>query len=89
MPTSLRSAPALGNHKLGPEEARQIRWARRLQELTSWVLRDQGSPEVHLSQYRPSQDPVGIAAFERSQSGISTAEQFAWENASGGISCMA
>ncbi|MDE0115679.1 MAG: XRE family transcriptional regulator [bacterium] len=82
MPTSLRSAPALGNHKLGPEEARQIRWARRLQELTSWVLRDQGSPEVHLSQYRPSQDPVGIAAFERSQSGISTAEQFAWENAS-------
>ncbi len=82
MPTSLRSAPALGNHKLGPEEARQIRWARRLQELTSWVLRDQSSPIVDLSQYRPSQDPVSIAAFERSQSGISTDEQLAWANAS-------
>ena len=82
MPTSLRSAPAIGNHKLGPEEARQIRWARRLQELTSWVLRDQGSPEVRLSQYRPSQDPVGMADAERLQSGISTGEQLAWTSAS-------
>lgn len=82
MPTSLRSAPALGNHKLGPEEARQIRWARRLQELTSWVLKDGGSPEVQLGRYRPSQDPVGVAAVERSQSGISTEEQLAWTSVS-------
>lgn len=82
MPTSLRSAPALGSHKLGPEEARQIRWARRLQELTSWVLRDGGSSEVRLGQFRPSQDPVEVAAVERSQSGISTAEQLAWRSAS-------
>ena len=27
MPTTLRSAPALAGHKLGPDEARQIRWA--------------------------------------------------------------
>ena len=82
MPTSLRSAPALGNHKLGPEEARQIRWARRLQGLASWVLRDRGSPEVRLGRYRPSQDPVGVASVERSQSGIPAAEQLAWANAS-------
>ncbi|MCQ3804409.1 MAG: XRE family transcriptional regulator [bacterium] len=82
MPTSLRSAPALGNHKLGPKEARQIRWARRLQELTSWVLRDEGSPEVRLSQYRTSRDPVEIAMFERKQSAVSTAEQLGWRSAS-------
>ena len=81
MPISLRSAPALGKHKIGPEEARQIRWARRLQELTSWVLRDEGSPEVSLRQYRPSEDPVEVASVERSRSGISTAEQLAWTSA--------
>ena len=85
MPTSLRSAPALGSHKLGPEEARQIRWARRLQELTSWVLRDESSPKARLGQYRPSQDPIKVAVVERSQSGISTAEQLAWKSASEGF----
>lgn len=85
MPVSLRSAPALGNHKLGPEEARQIRWARRLQELTSWVLRDEGSPEVRPIRYRPSQDPVKVALVERSQSGISTTEQLAWKSPSEGF----
>ena len=74
--------PSSWSHKLGPEEARQIRWARRLQELTSWVLRDEGSPEARLGQYRPSQDPIKIAVVERSQSGISTAEQLAWTSAS-------
>ncbi len=81
MPISLRSAPALGSHKLGPEEARQIRWARRLQELTSWVLRDEGRPEARLPQYRPSQDPVERAGFERSRSGVSSAEQLGWRSA--------
>ena len=80
MPISLRSAPALGNHKLGPEEARQIRWARRLQELTSWVLRDEGSSKVHLRRYRPTQGPVKVAIVERLNSGVSIAEQLAWTN---------
>lgn len=82
MPTSLRSAPGLGNHKLGPQEARQIRWARRIQELTSWVLRDEGSPEANLRRYGPSQNPVGIAALERSRSGVPTDAQLAWRSAS-------
>ncbi len=82
MPTSLRSAPSLGDHKLSPEEIRQIRWARRLQEVMSWILKDQGSFVVDLSQYRPDQNPVEIAISERLQSGISAAEQLAWMNAS-------
>ena len=82
MPTSLRSAPALGSHRLGLTETRQIRWARRLQELTSWVLRDEGSPEAHLRQYRTNQDPGDVAAVERSLSGVSMAEQLGWKTAS-------
>lgn len=82
MPTSLRSAPALGDHKIGLDEARQIRWARRLQELTSWVIRDEGSPKLGMRRYRPSQNPIEIAAIERSESGISGADQLGWSNSS-------
>ena len=81
MPTSLRNAPALGQRKLGPDEARQIRWARRLQELMSWVLRDSGSSEVDLNRYRTSEEPDEIAEFERSQSGIAAEEQRSWSSA--------
>ncbi|MCY4163579.1 MAG: XRE family transcriptional regulator [bacterium] len=80
MPTSLRSAPSLGEHKLGPKEVKEIRWARRLQELAVWVLRDQVAPKVHLAQYRPSQDAAEIAFLERSKSGISPDEQLAWKS---------
>ncbi len=82
MPTSLRSAPALGDHRLGLMETRQIRWARRLQELISWVLKDEGSPEARLRQYRTSQDPQDVAAVERSLSGVSPDEQLGWKSAS-------
>ena len=81
MPTTLRSAPALGEHKLGPEEARQIRWARRLQELTSWVLRDAGSPKAELNRYQTNEAPFDIAEIERSQSGIAAEEQRSWSSA--------
>lgn len=82
MPTALRSAPALGNHKLGLQETRQIRRARRLQELLSWVLRDEESPPAALSQYRLSQDPVEVAGVERARSGVSSAEQLGWRSPS-------
>ncbi len=48
MPTEFRSTSALDGHKLGPDEVNQIRWARRLQGITSWVLRDQGRRPVTL-----------------------------------------
>ena len=82
MPTTFRSAQALGDHRLGPDETRQIRWARRLQELAAWVLRDADSFQIRLDQYRLGQDPIKIAAVERSKSGISTADQLAWSNPS-------
>ncbi len=82
MPTTFRSAQALGDHRLGPDETRQIRWARRLQELAAWILRDADSFQIRLDQYRPGQDPIKIAAVERSKSGISTADQLAWSNPS-------
>ena len=82
LPTSFRSAQALGDHRLGPKETRQIRWARRLQELAAWVLRDANSSEIHLDQYLPNQDPIKVASVERSKSGISAADQLEWSSPS-------
>ena len=82
MPTTLRSAPALAGHKLGPDEARQIRWARRLQELTSWILRDEGRKPVTLPRYSATANPVRPADMERERSGVSVSQQTAWSSAS-------
>ena len=78
MPTAFRSSSALDGHKLGPDEVKQIRWARRLQGITSWVLRDQGRRPVTLKRYNAEADPVRVADIERNRSGISTADQIAW-----------
>ena len=79
MPTELRSAPALDGHQLGPDEARQIRRARRLQQIMSWLLRDEEQEPVTLAQHSIDEaNPVAVARTERSASGISVRDQTAW-----------
>jgi len=82
MPTALRRAPALGNHEIGVEEARQIRWARRLQESASWALNDEGSPPVEIPQISMQVDPSAAAITARDNSGISIDEQLSWTSTS-------
>ena len=82
MPTTLRRAPGLGAHKLGPDEMHQIRWARRLQEIMSWVLKDDGQKPAALNQYSVRSNPVELADLDRKRSGIPTAEQLAWPSPS-------
>jgi Zn-dependent peptidase ImmA (M78 family)/transcriptional regulator with XRE-family HTH domain len=82
MPTALRRAPALGNHTLGPEEIRQIRWARRLQDVTAWVSKDRDQSRVVLPQHRLNEKPQLVAAHDRVDSGISTATQLSWSGTS-------
>lgn len=80
MPTMFRSSPALDGHKLGPDEALQVRWARRLQEIVSWVLRDEGREPALVGRYNVATDPIGPADAERERSEISAAIQTAWKN---------
>ena len=80
MPTMFRSSPALDGHKLGPDEALQVRWARRLQEIASWVLRDEGHEPARIGHYRVVDDPIVPADAERKKSDISVATQTAWRN---------
>jgi len=94
MPTELRSAPALDGHKLGPDEARQIRRARRLQQIMSWLLRDERQEpvalarqglalvqrSVTLARHSTGANPVEVASTERRLSGISANDQIAWSS---------
>lgn len=80
MPTMFRSSPALDGHKLSPDEALQVRWARRLQEIVSWVLRDEGLEPALVGRYSVATGPIGPADAERERSEITTAIQTAWKN---------
>jgi Zn-dependent peptidase ImmA (M78 family) len=82
LPTSLRNAPGLGSHKLDQAEVRQIRWARRLQDVVAWALRDVGGPGLDFPRYSLDDDPVEVAATERARTEVTPAEQLEWDNAS-------
>jgi len=82
LPTSLRNAPGLGSHKLDQAEVRQIRWARRLQDVVGWALRDAGEPAPDFPRYSLDADPVEVAATERARTEVTPAEQLEWDNAS-------
>lgn len=82
LPTSLRSAPGLMGHRLSKEEVRQIRWARRLQEIVGWVLRDEDGAPVALPQFSPNGSSLDAAASVRRMLGVTPAEQLAWESPS-------
>ncbi|MCY4069446.1 MAG: ImmA/IrrE family metallo-endopeptidase [Acidimicrobiaceae bacterium] len=82
MPTSLRRATSLQGHKIGPDEARQIRWARRLQGLVSWILRDQSRAPVTISQYSLDMPPARAAGIERERSAVRIDQQTSWKSAS-------
>lgn len=82
LPTSLRNAPGLGSHKLNQAEVRQIRWARRLQDVVSWTLRDAGELTLDFPRYSLEDDPIEVAASERARTEVTAAEQLEWDNAS-------
>lgn len=63
---------------LGPEELRNLRDARRVQEELSWILQDLDHPEVELFPASLDQDPEDVARSERERLGVSTAAQFGW-----------
>lgn len=85
LPTALRNAPGLGSHKLGQNEVRQIRWARQLQDVVSWALRDAGDQPVELPRLSPGAAPTEAGAAERRRTDITPAEQLAWSSPSEGF----
>lgn len=78
IPTSLRSAPGMKDHALAKAEVRQIRWARRLQKVVSWVLREEGAPGAEIPTHALDDPPETAAVQMRTSSQVSTAEQLEW-----------
>ncbi len=82
LPTSLRSAPGLMGHILSRDEVRHIRWARRLQEIAAWLMRDRGDVPVDLPRFSARGNSTEAAAKMPASLGISPAEQLGWETPS-------
>ncbi len=82
LPTYFRQAPGLAGHELSDTEMRHIRWARRLQEIFSWVLRDRGAKPVSLPRFSVRERSEEAASTFRRLLGITPAAQLAWESPS-------
>jgi transcriptional regulator with XRE-family HTH domain len=82
LPTSFRNAPGLGQHKLGQVEIRQIRWARRLQEIASWSLQDAHEGPLSFPRYSLDDDSLDAGARYRESTDIPVSDQLSWDTAS-------
>ena len=80
IPASLRQAPGLADHRLGPQELKQIRRARRMQKVVSWALRDAGAEPVKLGPADAESDPFAVGGRERRTSGVAASRQLEWQD---------
>lgn len=80
IPASLRQAPGLAGHRLGPQELKQIRRARRMQKVASWALKDGGAEPVKLGPVDEGSDPFAVGGRERRTSGVAMSRQLDWQD---------
>ena len=81
IPIKFRRAPGPDGRRLGRDELRQIRQAQRMQQITSWVVRDSGAGPVALEPVERKRDPARVGEEERRASGVSADEQIGWRDA--------
>jgi Zn-dependent peptidase ImmA (M78 family)/transcriptional regulator with XRE-family HTH domain len=81
LPTSFRRAPGLNGHDLVADELKNIRRARRLQEIVEWVQRDAGQPPIEFPRANPSDSPATSGSAFREFLGLTIEEQLGWKTA--------
>lgn len=77
---ALRRAPGLAEHELSVVELREIRRARRLQEIVAWSLRDAAHAGVPLPRASIGQASGDVAALVRSLLEVDVHTQLGWAN---------
>lgn len=77
----LRRAPGLAGHKLSPDEILHIRRARWVQDVVSWILRDEDAGEARLPHVATTQSAAVAAAAFRERLGIPVETQTKWSTA--------
>ena len=89
MPAPPATDPARANYRrtmgseerdLKPEESRWIRTARRMQEVTSWLLKQQGALPIELPAWSLDNNPEKVAGLERARIGVSVNDQVRWRD---------
>lgn len=77
-----RSAPGLEEHALTNTEAREIRSALRIQEITSWALQELDREPIPLAHSALESSPDRVASRERNRLGVPLEEQTSWHRGS-------
>lgn len=80
VPARFRSPPGSRNRDLTAKELREIRWARRIQRITSTLLADSSGPTVDLARHSLNDPPQEVAERTRRELGISVQEQLDWKS---------
>lgn len=81
IPVKFRRAPGPAGRQLGRDELRRIRQAQRMQQITSWAVRDSGAGPVDLEPVERKNDSSRVGEEERRASGVSADEQIGWRDA--------
>lgn len=81
IPVKFRRAPGPAGRRLGRDELRRIRQAQRMQQITSWAVRDSGAGPVGLEAIERTNDPSRVGEGRRRASEVSADEQIGWRDA--------
>ena len=81
IPVKFRRAPGPAGRRLGRDELRRIRQAQRMQQITSWAVRDSGAGPVGLEPIERTNDPSRVGEGKRRASEVSADEQIGWRDA--------
>jgi Zn-dependent peptidase ImmA (M78 family) len=82
VPAQLRTGPAGASRNVPRKEDESQRWARRIQRLASWALKDAGEQPSKLPEFRGTTKPEDAAKIFRDLLGISVETQCQWTSSS-------
>jgi Zn-dependent peptidase ImmA (M78 family) len=83
MPTYYRQAPGTVHHATSPQALREVRKARRIQQVMSWLLEDDQAPKIAGFTFDFRNDsPAASGAEVRASMGLSMDDQAGWRDAS-------
>lgn len=77
---SYRRTRGSEDRELRPEELRWIRTAKRMQQVTSWLLKQEGAPLFDMPNWSLNNDPEMVAGLERQRIGVAVDDQVKWRD---------
>ena len=86
LPPPLRRSVGARNRALSAQELREIRWARRLQQLVAYLREEDATDVPRLPRFAPSDPPSRAARVLRNRLNVPQEQQTQWPNPSAAFS---